>query len=213
MKVCLLEGIIGAGKSTLLQVLETELKTHFNKIIVVHEPVEVWKATGALQAFYADVHNKAYEFQTFAFCTRLQALRDAYNKDPDADLYIIERSPYSDRYMFVKMLQEAGHFSKLQSTMYEQWWSTWMNLWPFKPTHVIHVNPGLEVCMERVQKRARAGEGSVSHDYQTELLKKHMEYFAGECKYPVLDLNNSGDIFDSNVKNKLVTQVANFLST
>lgn len=212
MRVCIIEGVIGSGKSTILTLLAEGLKPYFPNIVIVPEPVDIWRSTGALEAFYNDVHGKAYEFQTFAFCTRVQAVLSAFEANPNADLYLIERSPYADRHMFVKVLQEQGHFSDLQTIFYEKWWDVWMKLWPFAPTHVININPNLPICMERIQMRARPGEDTVSLEYQTELLKKHEDYFTHICKYPVLELDNHANITDNKVKENIIRQVLKFLS-
>jgi len=192
MIVVVLDGAIGAGKSTLLQILGTELGKKY-KVVTVPEPVDLWTSTGALADFYRDVKGKAYEFQTFTFATRIQKLQEAWENNPDADIYIIERSPLSDRYMFVEMLHDTGHFTDHQLQKYEIWWNVWIKLWPITPTHFIHIHPGLDACMNRVENRAREGENTIDTNYQQNLIAKHEKFFKTRCPCPHLELNCTSD--------------------
>jgi deoxyadenosine/deoxycytidine kinase len=211
-KVLVIEGNIGAGKSTLIEILKSELKSDFNSIVSVPEPVELWKSSGALENFYLDIHANAYQFQTYTFCTRIQALKQSYETNSNADLYIIERSPFSDRYIFVDMLAKAGHLSSLQMTMYETWWQTWLTLWPIRPTHFLHLNPGVDQCMKRTLNRARNGESSVTLEYQQALDNQHRLFFDQHCDYPKLKLDTALDYrTPGQVRIDMAEQVRQFL--
>lgn len=208
-KVLVIEGAIGAGKTTLLRILEQRLP--FAKIVTVPEPVEVWKETGALREFYADVKGKAIEFQTFVFATRLQALKQAWKVEPAADLYILERSPFSDKYIFIAMLHQGGLITDAQLARYNLWWESWIDLWPVTPTHFLHLKPSLAACMERTEKRARAGE-TVTKDYQAALMQQHETFFRVHCSQPVLDISDEVDYREPGpAQDQLVQRVHAFL--
>lgn len=211
-KVLVIEGNIGAGKSTLIEILASELSTQYPKIVTVLEPVELWKSSGALKDFYSDIEGKAYEFQTFAFSTRIIELREKWDKFPDADLYVIERSPYSDRYIFLEMLYQAGKLTDHQMMKFEYWWKVWIYLWPVKPTHVLHLNPGVPACQERTEKRQRVGEDAVDLNYQIGLQNQHRVFLERHCPHPHLSIDTTEDYrIDLDARRKLVDQVKTFL--
>lgn len=210
MIVLVIEGAIGAGKSTLLTTLNNELSKHYN-VVSISEPVDLWVSSGALEDFYKNVTSKGYEFQTFAFCTRVQKVQRMFEENPNADIFIIERSPYSDKYIFLDMLREAGHITPQQVVKYEIWWKTWMKLWPFKPTHFIHLNPGLEVCLARKNFRSREGESRVDIDYETALINKHQDFFSSHCPYPILEISDDIDFREGSGLIEMMRRVRTFL--
>lgn len=177
-----IEGIIGVGKSTILQILIKILKKHHNiKAAVIQEPVEIWEKVGILQEFYKNPKAKAYEFQTFVYSTRLQMLIDGVKNNPEADLFIAERSIFTDKHTFVKMLKESGCFSESQWQMYETWSTVWLKQLPFdKIGGFIYLCPSIEEAMKRISVRSRDVESSVvTSDYQEKLKEKHDEFFSG----------------------------------
>lgn len=174
----IVEGSIGAGKSTMLEQLGRILTMeHKMKTIIIPEPVDVWEATGALAHFYKDTQANGYQFQTFVYSTRVIRINEYVKKYPDADIYLIERSVISDKYLFVKLLQESGGFTPLQTVMYEQWVTMWDGLLPFKAPHgFIYLAPSVDETLRRIQIRGRSGE-HVPRDYQEKLHRKHEELF------------------------------------
>lgn len=213
-KVVVLQSIIGAGKSTLLEILRVELSQFYSadEIVIVPEPVDVWEKTGALVDYYADVANMCCEFQMFAFATRINAVRRAYEKNPNAKIYIIERDPNADK-IFMEMLKADGYVSERRMERYLMTWRTWMEFWPFEPTHSIFLKPSLDECQKRVALRARDGEKTVDRDYQYHLLKQHEKFFATECTTPVLTVEEDGDyrVVGSAVRARLIAQIRKFV--
>lgn len=211
-KVLVIEGIIGAGKTTLLEILPKILKDKYRKIVVITEPVEYWKESGFLKEFYDDMEGKAYEFQTMVFVTRITNLRKVYEETPDADLYIIERSPFTDRKIFAEMLRKSNKLKESQMIKYELWWNLWSSLWPFKPTHFIHLCPGVKIAQERVKNRDREGEEKIKDSYQEDLLKQHFEFFNDKFSYPLYNLMGNGEyISDNGALEKLKSEIIELL--
>lgn len=139
-KVLCLIGAIGVGGSTLTQILAKGLK--FNKIVIIPEPVDKQEQSGILKGFYADIKGKAMEFQHYALITRLQAIEKTFKDESNADLYILERSPYCDRYILVEMLRHANFITDAQVQRYNECWQSWQKLLPVAVaiTHFIFVN-------------------------------------------------------------------------
>ena len=211
--VIVVEGLIAAGKSTFVNILKQQLSPYYNKIVIVPEPVDIWIKTGSLVDFYADMKGKAYEFQTFVVVTRIKTVLEAYEKNKDADLFIIERSPYTDRYIFGEMLYRDGMISEHQMTKYEVWWDLWIKIWPFQISHIIHLFPGIEEAQKRCRARLRDGEIAVSTEYQTKLLDRHQEFFnSSNCPYPVFILDTPDD-FRTNLRlqNEIGNKIKLFL--
>jgi len=113
-----IEGNIGSGKSTLVRVLSEKLH-HIAQapIIYVQEPVSEWNnikdrnGKTILEKFYADQHKYAFSFQMMAYISRLALLKRVIKENPNAIL-ITERSVFTDKEVFAKMLYDEGKIEK-----------------------------------------------------------------------------------------------------
>lgn len=171
-----LEGVIGVGKSTLLSRLENHYRLLGKKVVVVQEPVEIWKQSGLLSAFYADKKRWTYTFQSAAFADHILACQSALVTMPDAEIVLIERSPVSNR-IFAEMLRDSGDMSELEWGVYERWADVWSKLMPVKPNMYLYMRATPEVCLERIKARARPGEELISLEYLKQLHEKHDTIF------------------------------------
>lgn len=179
-KIIILDALIGAGKSTLLRIL-TE-KFNSNKVIyVIPEPVDEWKASGHLDAFYGNMKEKSFEFQIIAFTTRTLGVNKLVEENSSADIIILERSIFSDRYMFTEILHDQGLMCDRLYNEYTKWWDNWSQLVNYKPDLFVYLRPSIEVCMARVQKRNRASEvKSLTVDYQKSLQDKQDQFYSND---------------------------------
>lgn len=212
-KVLVVTGIIGPGKSTLLNILENnkQLRKKYPKIVVIREPIEIWEKLGALKEFYQDKAGKAYEFQTLVFATRILTVNKAVKENPDADLYILERNPDCDQFAFFQTLYEEGCVQESQMEKYKLWANTWRLIYPFKTTHVLFIDPGIEICMERLRKRNRDGEAGISQEYQEHLYRNYSKMI-DECKDKTLRLILTTDYRqEGKEQNLLIDLILNFL--
>jgi deoxyadenosine/deoxycytidine kinase len=211
--VMVVKGIIGPGKSTLLSILENNerIKQKYNKIVLVREPLALWQELGALKEFYQDVKSKSYEFQTLVFATRILAVREAYEKCQNASLYIVERDCDCDEFAFVKTLYEDKCISESQMAKYKIWGKCWRNLMPFEPSHVLFIDPGVEICMERLKKRDRDGESGVTEEYQRHLYDNYSKMI-DQCQVKNMRLTLQTDYRQpGKEQDELVDIVLNFL--
>jgi deoxyadenosine/deoxycytidine kinase len=105
-RLVMLEGSIGAGKTTALQALERD-----SRVRVVEEPVNTWtteqyEGQNLLDAMYSGTLDAA-KFQLAIMPARVTALVEAL-ADPDVDVVVSERGPWSEREMFARpQLSEA----------------------------------------------------------------------------------------------------------
>jgi deoxyadenosine/deoxycytidine kinase len=198
-KFIVIDGVISAGKTTLIRLLEEKLNQNTNtntnttgirKVKAIYEPVDLWNITGALQYFYEDVPNRAYEFQTYTYITRIARIVDEIANSPDADIYILERSIWTDRYIFMELLKQ--HVGKLRMTMYNQWCDLWSYIMPMRIDKWVFLDTSLEESLRRIKVRNREAESGVSAEYQTALYNKHVEFYnqLKEQGHPVLVIEN-----------------------
>jgi len=182
-KIIVVDGVIGAGKTTTIKEIEKRMnylnKTDSNNkstIVAIYEPVEIWKTTGALEYFYKDIPKNAYTFQTFTYITRISSVIDEIYANPDADIYILERSIWTDRYIFMELLKDS--ITTLEMTMYNQWCDLWSYILPMRVDKWVLLNTSLDESLKRIASRNRDGETSgISVEYQTNLYKKHIEFY------------------------------------
>jgi deoxyadenosine/deoxycytidine kinase len=122
-----IEGNIGSGKSTLLNALKQQYQTN-QTIVFLKEPVDEWDkikdkdGNTMLKKFYADQDKYAFPFQMMAYISRLKILRDiikTVTADPQNHYVIItERSLFTDKLVFAKMLFESGKIEDVNYQIY-----------------------------------------------------------------------------------------------
>jgi deoxyadenosine/deoxycytidine kinase len=170
VKHFVIEGNIGAGKSTFLKTIDQYLTAQ-----IVYEPHEKWQSVGGenlLELFYKDPQRWAYSFQTYAFITRILEQQTAALKAYQP-FQVLERSVYSDRYCFAYNCFEMGLITQLEWQLYQEWFSWLVDTYTAQPSGFIYLQTDPEVCFERLQKRSRSEEKSVSLDYLKLLHAKH----------------------------------------
>ncbi len=206
-KVLVIDGLIAAGKTQLLRTLQEELTAKGLRVVCIYEPVEEWRELITLVS--QDPKRYAYHFQTRVLHDRSVAvassLRDAPLRDTDVDIYILERSIYSD-ILFVKMLSNRGWMTPFEVDSYMRQWHTWDELNPLVPDLCVWLNPDIATCMSRYRQRNREGE-DVSEDYQQELWQQHRDmYSQGEMmignKRVVLHIYNCNFDFKDNAEGR-----------
>lgn len=166
-----LEGNIGVGKSTFLQSLHSLAP----ELSIVLEPTDQWQEVTAagnlLDLFYKDTARWAYTFQSYAFLTRIKALRK-HLKTTTEKKCILERSIYADRYCFAKNAYEMGMMNSLEWHLYTEWFNLLETSLPL-PYGFIYLQATPKTCYDRIIKRNRSEEKSISLSYLTMLHTKH----------------------------------------
>ncbi len=199
-RIISIEGNIGSGKSTLLAELKEEYQQNKN-IVFLREPVDEWEsirdAEGKtmIQKFYADQKTYSFSFQMMAYISRLALLKDAMKNHPNA-IIITERSLYTDKYVFAKMLYDMKNIEDVNYQIYSKWFDTFAEECPLH--HVIYVNTDPEVCHERIATRSRAGEDVIPLEYLKECNNYHnsmMNEINSGCGISVINGNN--DIYSN----------------
>ena len=201
-----IEGNIGSGKSTLLANLEKAFANNKN-IVFLKEPVEDWESitdengTPMLKLFYADTKTHAFAFQMMAYISRLSLMMAAVKKNPNS-IIITERCLHTDNQVFAKMLFDSGNIKVENYKIYTKCFDTFVNEFPINK--VIYVNTSPETCYDRIQKRSRDGENTISIEYLTSCNKYHKDMLdknnAACVCLDQLVLNGNIDIYDNSLE-------------
>tara|TARA_B100001989_G_C24367007_1_gene377419 strand:- start:45 stop:692 length:648 start_codon:yes stop_codon:yes gene_type:complete len=172
-----IEGNIGSGKSSVIE----KLKKKYPNFYYLQEPVDVWtnntdeNGKTILDLFYENNTRWAYTFQNLAYITRVQqilAVKDKY------DVIITERSIFTDRNVFAKILEQDGHINKIEKGLYDQWFEFLKQ--DVKVDGYIYIKADPKTSLERIRKRNRPGEENITLEYLEKLHKAHNEWLIQE---------------------------------
>lgn len=195
-----IEGNIGSGKSTLLANLKTSLKDNPN-VVFLKEPVEEWEkikdANGCtmLQKFYGNQERYSFPFQMMAYISRLAAFKNAVAENPQATVFITERSLDTDKYVFAQMLYDDNKIEDVNFQIYRKWFDTFAKEFPV--AGLIYVNTLPEICHQRITKRSRDGEGCIPLDYLQNCSNYHDYMMSVMSDSPTLTLDGNVDIYEN----------------
>ena len=173
-KFIVIDGLIGAGKSTFIKKYVEYCKSIGIKAHPIYEPVELWKDIGALNRFYSDIPQNCYEFQTFTYITRIDSVINEVIENQDAEVYILERSIFTDRFIFVELLRNIMGPTRMK--MYESWWKMWTLVFNIKINIWVLLDTSINTSADRIKIRNRNGE-KVELDYLTNLHKEHINFY------------------------------------
>jgi deoxyadenosine/deoxycytidine kinase len=177
-----IEGNIGSGKSTLMNALKQHYKND-PYVLFLKEPVDEWAKikdeTGVtiLEKFYENQEKYAFSFQMMAYISRLNELRKLLKSlDPSSEkkyTIISERSLYTDKMIFAKMLYDSGKMEYINYQIYLNWFDSFSQEFPVHK--IIYVKTTPEICHSRILQRARGGEQNIPPDYLFSCDKYHNE--------------------------------------
>lgn len=195
-----IEGNIGSGKSTLLANLKSSLKDNPN-VVFLKEPVDEWEkikdSNGCtmLQKFYGNQERYSFPFQMMAYISRLAAFKNAVTENPQATVFITERSLDTDKYVFAQMLYDDNKIEDVNFQIYRKWFDTFAKEFPV--AGLIYVNTLPEICHQRITKRSRDGEGCIPLDYLQNCSNYHDYMMSVMSDSPTLTLDGNVDIYEN----------------
>ena len=212
-----IDGLISAGKTTLIKLIENFYSNRNNnqnnqlKVKAIFEPVDLWNSTGALKYFYDDIKANCYEFQTYTYITRVNSVIDEIYNNPDANIYILERSIWTDRYIFMELLRD--HVGELRMKMYNQWCDLWAYILPMRVDKWVFLDTSVEESIKRIKIRNRNAETNIDVDYQRKLYDKHIDFYNRlvNSNYPVIkiesELMNGDFINNKNILEEIIIKI------
>jgi deoxyadenosine/deoxycytidine kinase len=189
-----IEGNIGAGKSYLFNKLR-EYYGNDDNVIFVEEPVSEWmsikdkKDNSMLTKFYNDKQKYAFSFQIMTFITIFSKLKQIQDDNP-GKIIITERSLLTTKNVFAKMLYYDGFMEDTDYIIYNKLINEFIH--QIQVDRIIYMTTPCEICGERIAKRNRAGESSISLGYLIKV-DLHHKLFLHHTNIPVLELENNDD--------------------
>jgi deoxyadenosine/deoxycytidine kinase len=218
-----IEGNIGSGKSTLLSNLR-EYYANNSNVVFLKEPVDEWEkikdenGETILKKFYADQEKYSFPFQMMAYVSRLKVLRDTLktikNDTHDKNIIIItERSLYTDKMVFAKMLYDSKKIEHVNYQIYLNWFDTFSDEFPVNK--VVYVQTSPDKCYQRIVKRSRTGEENIPLEYLTSCSNYHDNMLDKENPECIcidqLILDGNVDIYENkNQVNEWINEIEKF---
>ena len=161
-----IEGNIGSGKSTIMKFLSENLNSYLLsnnidlKICYLQEPVDIWNTItdndgkNIIQKYYEDQNKYAFSFQMMAYISRLSQIKNELTKN--YDVIITERSLYTDKNVFAKMLYDDKKINEIDYKIYNKWFDEFTDI--LTNMNILYIKTKPEICSQRIIKRSRKGE-------------------------------------------------------
>lgn len=225
------EGNIAVGKSSFLRILASA----YQEWSFMGEPLKKWQHVHSssshgmdnlLQLMYDNPARWSYTFQTLSCMTRFKTQIDPFSEQllkQQEPVRIFERSVYSDRFIFAKTLYELGHINEMEWSMYQEWHTFLLQEFRERAAldGILYLRATPTKCFERLQKRARKEEETVTQQYLQKLHDQHEGWlinkntsvpFANISNIPVLILEVDEDFEDNPlVSQHLLNKVKDFI--
>jgi deoxyadenosine/deoxycytidine kinase len=193
-----IEGNIGSGKSTLVKKLKNIFHYLDNiQIIFLDEPVSVWESIkdksgkNIIEKYYENQKKYAFSFQMMAYISRIHQIKEILNKNNNV-IIISERSVFTDREIFAKMLYDDKKIEEIEYNIYLKWFDEFVRDIPV--SGIIYVKTEPEKCESRVIKRNRKGE-NIPLSYLKNCYNYHENWLNNET-IPVLILNGNNEFIN-----------------
>ena len=173
-----IESNIGGGKTELIRIL----KNRFN-YYVFEENMAGWQT-------WLDLVSKAP--QRWMFHLHVKILRDMGSiPNPQNRTVIVERSPFSSRFVFAHDAKKQGVLTNDEYVLYLSLY----DIMGWKPDFIIFINVPPEVCHSRIKKRGRVGEQSLTLDDLRRLHQRHLTMIqTSGIPYVQLDDDQDGSL-------------------
>ena len=193
-----IEGNIGSGKSTLVKKLKKTFDNIDNiKIIFLQEPVSVWEnikdknGKNIIEKYYENQKKYAFSFQMMAYISRIHQIKEVLKTNKNV-IIISERSIFTDKEIFAKMLYDDDKIEEIEYNIYLKWFDEFVKDIPISGIIYVKTNP--KICEKRVIKRNRKGE-TIPLEYLQNCHNYHENWLNNES-LPVLKLDGNNDFID-----------------
>lgn len=214
----ILEGNIGAGKSTFLRLLSQQMPS----VSISLEPVNNWQkevyGQSLLANFYQEPKRWAYTFETMTMICRIQ--EHLVEQKHTKQIRILERSIYSGHYCFARNSYEREFMNNLEWQLYQQWFNVLVQGKCLPPHGFIYLKVDPEISYERIKKRNRFAEKTISLAYLKQIHQRHEEFLIEKKEILnelmhvpilILDCNEEFETNSSKLKEHLIA-VQDFLN-
>jgi deoxyadenosine/deoxycytidine kinase len=171
-------GNIGVGKTELTDRLSRELGWYAYYEPVIENPY--------LDAFYADMSRWAFHLQIYFLAERFKA---QVSIGESVGAFIQDRTIYEDREIFARTLHEQGDMTRVDFENYTALFDCMVSFLR-KPDLILYLKASPETLIERIARRGRESEKSITLDYLSRLGRAYDEWIeraASLCEVKVLD--------------------------
>ncbi len=175
-RLILVAGNIGSGKTSLTERIGERLGWRTAYESVSDNPY--------LPDFYADMKEWSFHLQVFFLGHRAQQHLELFEDTRSA---IIDRSIYEDAYIFARALNSMGNINERDYQTYRQVFNLVIKTLP-PPSLLIYLKAPVDVLIQRIAKRGREIESTISKDYLTLLDSYYTDWIKGFDLCPVLTL-------------------------
>lgn len=189
-RLILVAGNIGTGKTSLTERLGARLGWHTAFESVADNPY--------LPDFYADMRSWSFHLQVFFLGHRAQQHLELASHPKSA---IIDRSIYEDAFIFARALHHLGNLNERDYHSYRRLFDLVVASLP-SPSLLIYLRAPVPILVERIRRRAREIESSISTEYLELLDSFYDEWLQSFDLCPVLTIH-SDDLDFVNKSNHL----------
>lgn len=205
-----IDGNIGAYKSTVLNIISRDLG-----FIPVDEP---WYENNFLDLFYQDKKRWAYSTQWEFFTIR--AIRHMEAQNNTNENLLLERSVYSDRYVFARYLYDHGYMNDREWNSYTKWFDFLIEKLLKKPTFILYLRAEPETLYQRILERSREIElqrDGITLDYIRGLNHYYDEflwYNKFNLDIPIIVIETDDKFYRDNITHRfeLIDKIKEFLN-
>ena len=195
----IIEGNIGTGKTTMLEAVQKFLP----HLSVQFESVSDWQrqknGESILELFYADTERWAYTMEITSLATRIpEYFLLQQNKEKT---YIVERSIYSGLHCFAYNCYKSHFLKYVEWEIFKQWFDFAIKKCE-APQGFIYLQADPQVSFDRIKKRDRFEESTISLEYVAQIHDRHEEFLIQKKNIhpsikdtPVLVLDCNADAF------------------
>jgi len=175
-KFITIAGNIGAGKSTLVYMLSQRLRWEPFFEPVANNPY--------LADFYQDMAAWGFHSQVYFLSHRLRVYSELSKSNSSV---ILDRSLYEDAEIFAHNLFKRGIMDKRDYETYESLYQSLVSFLP-TPDLMIYLRASTKTLINRIEKRGRDYEKTISPDYLSQLNESYESWISGFSLCPVLTI-------------------------
>jgi len=178
------EGPIGVGKTTLAEMLAAKLDA---KLVLENADDNPF-----LHDFYGNIEKNAFQTQIFFLLSRWKQQQEFSQMDLFHDNLVVD-------YLFEKNRIFANlTLPAVARQLYDQIYEAIVRKPPLTPDLVIYLYASVERLIERVNKRAKRYEQTMTPDYLREAVRAYNDFFFNYADAPLLMVNTESIDFVEN---------------